>query len=135
MEKLISKAYEDGLSNASLDKLLDIITLPSELDQASLGVLVKNMYPADKVTDSIIVKVVGSLGHGRNKCSFAIQALFLKWLIMVYEVLEHPEILSQLYGVLFNLLDTMAIRFAFFDFLPGPISDKIQGHLSAICCL
>ncbi|RDW89489.1 hypothetical protein BP6252_01521 [Coleophoma cylindrospora] len=110
VEKLVSEAYETGLSNASVEKLIDIITLPNELDQASLGALVKNMYPADKVTDSIVIKVVTSFGHGRKKPSFAIQALLLKWLIMVYEVLEHPGVLSQLYGVLFNLLDTMAIR-------------------------
>ena len=30
---------------------------------------------------------------------------------MIYEVLEDANVLSQLYNVLFNLLDTIAIRY------------------------
>jgi centromere protein I len=58
-----------------------------------------------------VIKVVGSLGHGKAKASFAAQAALLKWLIMVYDFLENPRIFSRLYSILFNLLDTIAIRF------------------------
>jgi hypothetical protein len=34
---------------------------------------------------------------------------------MVYDVLENQRVLSRLYSVLFNLLDTIAIRYAPFD--------------------
>ncbi|PQE30791.1 Mis6 domain-containing protein [Rutstroemia sp. NJR-2017a WRK4] len=110
VDKLCSRAYDEGLSDASLDKLVDIITLPNELDQGSIGKLIKNLYPVDKVTDSIVIKVIGCLGHGQAKPSYASQAALLKWLIMVYDVLANQKILSQLYAVIFNLLDTIALR-------------------------
>lgn len=106
-----TKAYENGLSRDQLDQLVDIITLPNELDQASIGTIIRNLYPNTKVSDDSVVKVVGSLGHGQAKASFAAQAALIKWLVMVHDVLGNPQILSQLYGFLFNLLDTIAIRY------------------------
>lgn len=99
------------MSNASLEELVDIITLPNQLDQASIGKLIRNLYPVDKVPDSAVIKVVGSLGHGGAKPSYTSQAALLKWLIMVYDVLENQRVLSRLYNVLFNLLDTIALRY------------------------
>lgn len=108
--KTCAKAYEDGLSTASLERLVDIITLPNELDQASINSLIKNLYPATKIPSAIAIKVVAGLGHGRTKPSYSSQAALLKWLVMVYNVLENPRVLSQLYSVIFNLIDTAAIR-------------------------
>ncbi|KAI9049486.1 hypothetical protein LZ554_006517 [Drepanopeziza brunnea f. sp. 'monogermtubi'] len=110
INKICSKAYSDGLPSRPLEQLVDIITRPNQLDQSSLGSLVRNLYPASRVTDSIVVKVVGSLGHGRMKPSYSTQAALLKWLIMVYDVLENQRLLSKLYSVLFNLIDTSALR-------------------------
>lgn len=90
---------------------MDIITRPNEVDQSSLGNLIRNLYPATRVPDIIAIKVVGSLGHGRVKPSYSAQAALLKWLIMVYDVLENQKVLSQLYSVLFNLLDASALRY------------------------
>lgn len=111
LDKVTTRAYEEGLTEDLLDELVDIITLPNELDQASVAIVIKNLYPASKVSDDVVVKVVGSLGHGKAKVAFPAQAALLKWLVMVYDVLENPRILSQLYSLLFNLLDTIAIRF------------------------
>lgn len=111
VDRLCSRAYEEGLSNASLEKLIDIITLPNELDQGSIGTLIKNLYPTGKVSDAIIIKVVGSLGHGSAKPAYAAQAALLKWIILVFDVLENQKILSQIYAVLFNLLDAIALRY------------------------
>jgi centromere protein I len=73
--------------------------------------LIRNFYPAGKVPDTTVIRVVGSLGHGRAKPKYTAQAALLRWLIMVYDVLENPKVLSQLYAILFNLLDTIAIRY------------------------
>ncbi|KAG0648352.1 Sim4 complex subunit mis6 [Hyphodiscus hymeniophilus] len=108
--KLCLIAYEDGLSSAALEDIIDIITLSNHLDQASTGSLIKNLYPVGKVQDSVVFKVVGSLGHGKAKPSFTVQAALLKWLVMTYDILDHQRVLSKLYSVLFNLLDTIAIR-------------------------
>ncbi|CAL3965976.1 unnamed protein product [Diplocarpon coronariae] len=109
-EKVTAKAYSDGLSNATLDKLVDIITTPNELDQSSLGGLIRNLYPVTRVPDTIVVKVVASLGHGSAYPSYSAQAALLKWLVMVYDVLANQKILSQLYSLFFNLLDNTALR-------------------------
>jgi centromere protein I len=113
VDKVCLQANDEGLPNASLNKLVDIITLPNELDQASLATLIRNLYPASKVPDAIVIKVVGSLGHGHAKPSHAVQAALLRWLVLVYDVLENQRLLSQLYSTLFNLLDTIATRYAF----------------------
>ena len=120
MDRICAEAYSDGLPNTSLNRLIDIITLPNELDQSSVGNLIKNLYPASKVADTIVIKVVGSLGHGRAKPSFAAQGALLKWLVLVYDVLENQKLLSQLYAVMFNLLDTMAIRYDNPGYLENP---------------
>jgi centromere protein I len=111
-----SKAYEHGLVRDLLEEVVDIITLPNELDQASVATLIRNLYPTGRVSDDVVLKVVGSLGHGRGKAAFPTQAALLKWLIMVYDILENQKILSQLYSQLFNLLDTIAIRFDIIEY-------------------
>ena len=111
MDDICSDAYEQGLSNASLEELIDAVVLPSQLDQASIGRLIRNLYPVGSVPDSAVIKVVASLGHGRAKPSYTAQAALLKWLIMVYDILEDQRVLSRLYSVLFNLLDTIAVRY------------------------
>jgi len=75
-----------------------------------VGSLIRNLYPARKVSDEIVLRVVGALGHGQHKPSLTLQSLLLRWLVMVYHLLEKTAILSRTYGVLFNLLDTAAIR-------------------------
>ncbi|KAI0381712.1 Mis6-domain-containing protein [Hypomontagnella monticulosa] len=110
VERLVSLAYDQGLLPDDLGQLIDLITIPSFLDQASLGNIVRNLYPATTVDDDLVVRVVGSLGHGKLKPSLAIQAALLKWLVMVHHVIDHQAILSRAYSVLFNLLDTAAIR-------------------------
>ena len=111
IDRVASRAYADGLSVVSLEQVVDIITRPNELDQSSLGALIRSLYPATRVPDNIVVKIVGSLGHGRMKPSFSVQAALLKWLVMIHAVLENQKIMSQLYSVLFNLLDTSVLRY------------------------
>jgi len=110
VDRVCTEAYQTGLQTYSLDRLIDVITLPNEVDQGSLGNLIKNLYPAGKVLDTIVLKVVGSLGHGRAKPTYSTQAALIKWLIMVYDILDDHMVLSRLYSTLFNLLDTIAIR-------------------------
>ncbi|KAI1391110.1 Mis6-domain-containing protein [Hypoxylon trugodes] len=110
VEKLTSLSYERGLLPDDLDQLIDLVTTPSFLDQASLGNIVRNLYPASAVNVDLVVKVIGCLGHGKLKPSLAIQGALLRWLILIYHVIDNQSILSRSYSVLFNLLDTAAIR-------------------------
>ncbi|KAI0023509.1 Mis6-domain-containing protein [Xylariomycetidae sp. FL0641] len=110
VETLTSLSYDQGLLPPDLAQLIDMITAPNFLDQASLASIVKNLYPATSVDGDVIVKVVGCFGHGKLKSSLTIQALLLKWLVMIHHLLKDQGTLSRAYSVLFNLLDTAAIR-------------------------
>lgn len=113
VERFTSLAFDRGVPPDAFDDLVDLVTAPSHLDQASLAALVRNLYPVGKVSDEVALKVVGCLGHGQLKPSLAIQGLLLRWLVLVYHFLDNQTVLSQTYGVLFNLLDTAAIRSAY----------------------
>lgn len=108
-----SLAYEQGIVPAALDRLVDLVTTPNYLDQASLGAVIRNLYPAERPSPDVALRVVSALGHGALKASLTLQAALLKWLVMVYHVLETPAVLAQAYSVLFNLLDTAAIRYVY----------------------
>ncbi|KAK2777730.1 mis6 domain-containing protein [Colletotrichum kahawae] len=110
VDKVASSAYENGLLPEPLNELIDLLTRPSYLDQGSLNALLKSLYPSTKLSDDVVWRVVGCLGHGELKPSLNLQSNLLKWLIMAYHVIENPAVLSQAYAVLFNLLDTAAIR-------------------------
>lgn len=111
VEKLAGLLYDHGLLPDDLGQLIELVTIPSFLDQASLGNIVRNLYPATPVNDDVVVRVVGCLGHGKLKPSLAIQGALLKWLVMIYHIIDNQAVLSSTYSVLFNLLDTAAIRF------------------------
>jgi centromere protein I len=132
VDRICSRAYENGLDNTTLEKFVDLLTQPNELDQGTLGNLIRNLYPASKIPDSIIIKVVGSLGHGRAKTSHATQVAFLKWLVMVYDVLENQKILSRFYGVLFNLLDTLSIRYILFPYSRRKTDNLQASNMSCV---
>jgi centromere protein I len=108
--QLTSFAYDKGVLPAPLNELIDLITIPSHLDQASLASIARNLYPATRLSSEIVLRVVGCLGHGKLKPSLPMQAALLRWLVMVYHILDDTSILSKSYAVLFNLLDTSAIR-------------------------
>ncbi|KAI0490780.1 Mis6-domain-containing protein [Xylaria cf. heliscus] len=110
VEQLTSLAYDQGLLPVDLNELIDLVTTPNFLDQASLAAIVRNLYPATSVSGDLIIKVIGCLGHGKLKPSLTIQAALLKWLIMVQHVTENRTCFLQAYPVLFNLLDTAALR-------------------------
>ncbi|KAK4451880.1 centromere protein I [Podospora aff. communis PSN243] len=110
VEDAASILFDRGALPEELARIVDLLAIRNHLDQSSLGSLVRNLYPARKVSDGVALSVVGALGHGQHKPSLALQSLLLRWLVMVYHLLEKTAILSQAYGVLFNLLDTAAIR-------------------------
>ncbi|RYP50741.1 hypothetical protein DL768_003801 [Monosporascus sp. mg162] len=110
VEALNSLSYDEGVLPAELNDLIDLVTTPNHLDQASLASIVRNLYPASTVSNDVVIKVVGSIGHGRSKPSLAIQGALLRWLVMIYHIIQSQGALARGYSVLFSLLDTAAIR-------------------------
>ncbi|KAL1623840.1 hypothetical protein SLS54_004303 [Diplodia seriata] len=110
VDAVCSHAYQQGLSRDHLASIVALVTRRNHLDQTSATNLIKNLYPAGRVPSDVVITIVGALGHGQAKPSAATQAALLKWAIAVVDALEDATILSKLYGVLFNLLDTMSLR-------------------------
>ena len=104
-------AYQNGLPLHALNKVLGLVRYPSHLDQPSINALLEHLYPNGLVPSDQIYSVVSSVGEGRHKPSSSTQLLLLRWVILVYDVLEDRKVISNLYGVLFNMLDMISIRY------------------------
>lgn len=103
-------ANQHGLATQDLRSLLDLAILPSSLNQASRGLIIKSLYPACRVPSDMVYKIASSLGHGAHKPLASVQFALLRWLIMAHCAFEDASALSALYSVFFNLLGRMDIR-------------------------
>lgn len=110
MQEIAEHAYTSGLGDDELQRILNIITVKSYLDQTSATTLIKNLYPISKVLSQAISAVIGAFGMSKSKPSAATQTLLVKWLASITDVLADPTILSSFYGVLFDLLDMITLR-------------------------
>lgn len=110
IDHISEHAFENGLTASQLELIADVVTRKNTLDQKSNTALVRALYPAEPVPDGAVYKAVACLGQGFNRPSPTVQIGMLRWLVMVYHVLARPAILSQLYGVLFNMLDNIGLR-------------------------
>jgi len=111
VDTICNHAFQFGLDSSSFDVLLDIVTCRNYLDQTTTTTLIKNLFPARLVTSKHVLSVVGSFGQGQGKPSPSTQLALVKWLHMIYDFAEDPSVFSQLYGVLFNLLDMITLRY------------------------
>ncbi|KAH8716832.1 VTC domain-containing protein [Phaeosphaeriaceae sp. PMI808] len=103
-------AFDDGLDPDALRDVVQLVSVKTNLDQTSVTTLVKNLYPSRRVPVGVVVTVVGALGLGKGKPSPSTQDSLVKWLTTVHEIIEDPNVLSRLYGVLFGMLDMISIR-------------------------
>ncbi|TGZ84040.1 Mis6-domain-containing protein [Ascodesmis nigricans] len=111
VDRITQNAEIRGLLPDVLEILVDTVTtMPCYIDQPSATRIIKGLIPRKKVQDTIAIKIIGCLGNGPRKPSSAIQVALLRWLVMVYDVLENPGTLSRMYSILFNLLDMMSLR-------------------------
>ena len=110
LDTISTYAENHGLSKSTLQKLVDVVKRPLSLDQKGQNAIIKSLYPASNVSSDLVCTVIGCLGHGSRKASVSSQQLLLRWILMVADYLEQPSHLSNIYSVLFNLLDMMSIR-------------------------
>jgi centromere protein I len=90
--------------------VLRLVTVRSELDQSSVTSLLRNLFPRDKVGSDAVLLAVGALGPGTGRPAAVTQAGLVRWVGAVQGVMEEPEFLVRVYGVLFNLLDMASLR-------------------------
>ncbi|KAJ5438931.1 uncharacterized protein N7458_009929 [Penicillium daleae] len=107
---IASDAYENGIPQDALGRLLKVLTAKNNLDQGTITPLIKNLYPQERIASKHVTQVVCCLGPSKSKPSPATQALLVRWLIMTYDLLEDRTHLGKLYAVLFNHLDMISLR-------------------------
>ncbi|KAF9701195.1 hypothetical protein EKO04_000378 [Ascochyta lentis] len=110
IDTICRHAFADGLDEDALETVVHIAARKTELDQTSVTTLIKNLYPAQRVSGHVIITIVAALGQGKGKPSPGTQDSLVKWLILVHEIIDDASVLSRLYGVLFGMLDTISIR-------------------------
>ncbi|KAF2627046.1 Mis6-domain-containing protein [Macroventuria anomochaeta] len=103
-------AFAYGLDEDALDAVVHIAARKTQLDQTSVTTLIKNLYPAQRVSGDVIVTIVAALGQGKGKPSPGTQDSLVKWLALIHVIIEDASVLSRLYGVLFAMLDMISIR-------------------------
>ncbi|UPX18545.1 Phosphate metabolism transcription protein [Ascochyta rabiei] len=110
VDTICRHAFADGLDEDALETVVHIAARKTELDQTSVTTLVKNLYPAQRVSGHVIITIVAALGQGKGKPAPGTQDSLVRWLILVHEIIDDASVLSRLYGVLFGMLDTISIR-------------------------
>ncbi|KAJ5280095.1 Centromere protein Cenp-I [Penicillium angulare] len=107
---IASDAYENGIPQDALGRLLKILTTKTNLDQGTTTTLINNLYSAERVISKHVTQVVCCLGPSKSKPTPATQSLLVRWLILTYEHFEDKSHLGKLYAVLFNHLDMISLR-------------------------
>ncbi|KAJ5887666.1 Centromere protein Cenp-I [Penicillium taxi] len=107
---IASVAYENGIPQNMLGRILKILTVKNNLDQGTITILIKNLYPQERVASEHVNHIVCCLGPSKFKPSPATQALLVRWLILAYDLLQDRTHLGKLYAVLFNHLDMISLR-------------------------
>ncbi|XP_008936516.1 PREDICTED: centromere protein I [Merops nubicus] len=96
-----SIALQRGLPPEGFDVLLNV-ALSGKLADTVNTRLLKSLIPASEIPESCVVSAVSWLCVG--KCSGNIQLLFVRWLITMFDFIDHKEKLHALYGFFFSFL-------------------------------
>ena len=112
VDEISEHAFQFGLANEELQRVASLVANDNHLDQSSITTLIKNLYPAERVPSHVVITFVSSLGRGKHKPAASSQAALVRWLSLVQDVLQDSNVLSRLYGVLFDLLDMITLRTA-----------------------
>uniref|UniRef100_A0A8C9G4Q6 Centromere protein I n=1 Tax=Pavo cristatus TaxID=9049 RepID=A0A8C9G4Q6_PAVCR len=94
--------FVKSLPPEGFDVLLDV-ALSGKLADTVNTRLLKSLIPASAIPESSIVSSVSWFCV--SKCSSNIQLLFLRWLITMFDFIDHKEGVHALYGIFFSFLN------------------------------
>ncbi|XP_010713315.1 centromere protein I [Meleagris gallopavo] len=97
-----SIALKRGLPPEGFDVLLDV-ALSGKLADTVNTRLLKSLIPASAIPESSVVSSVSWFCV--SKCSNNIQLLYLRWLITMFDFIDHKERIHALYGIFFSFLN------------------------------
>ncbi|CAG8706165.1 12887_t:CDS:10 [Dentiscutata erythropus] len=94
-DELETLAQRYGLEDTQIAELLEFI-LKGKLDDSDVRKLIKLLVPRKKVSEMSAIKIFGNLGNRNMK--YSIQALLLRWVVLVYGFIEDHSKIYRLYG-------------------------------------
>ncbi|XP_032745335.1 centromere protein I-like [Rattus rattus] len=100
-------AWNNGLAPEAIDILLNV-ALSGKFGNALSTRILKCMIPETHVSEDSVVKAVSWLCVG--KCSGNTKVLFYRWLVAMFDFIDHKKQINSLYGFFFVSLqdDTLA---------------------------
>ncbi|KAG0260978.1 hypothetical protein DFQ27_003256 [Actinomortierella ambigua] len=105
IEELGERCSKFGLLPDALETALDVV-LSKKLDDTTAKKLVKLLLPRAHVPEDCAIKIMGCLG----RYSRGVEAVLLRWLIIVYDYLDGRTKFVKLYGVAFHYLSYETLR-------------------------
>uniref|UniRef100_A0A9L0T581 Centromere protein I n=1 Tax=Equus caballus TaxID=9796 RepID=A0A9L0T581_HORSE len=99
-------AWKNGLAPEGIDVLLNV-ALSGKFGSAVSTQILKCMIPATLISEDSVVKAVSWLCVGR--CSGNTKVLFYRWLVAMFDFIDHKEQINLLYGFFFASLQDDAL--------------------------
>uniref|UniRef100_A0A671DRI4 Centromere protein I n=1 Tax=Rhinolophus ferrumequinum TaxID=59479 RepID=A0A671DRI4_RHIFE len=94
-------AWKNGLAPEEIDVLLNV-ALSGKFGSAVNSRILKCMIPATLISEDSVVKAVSWLCVG--KCYSNTKVLFYRWLVAMFDFIDHKEKINLLYGFFFASL-------------------------------
>ncbi|EPQ09989.1 Centromere protein I [Myotis brandtii] len=103
-----SVAWKNGLAPEEIDILLNV-ALSGKFGSAVNSRILRCMIPATLISEDSVVKAVSWLCVG--KCCGSTKVLFYRWLVAMFDFIDHKENINLLYGFFFASLQDDALVF------------------------
>lgn len=99
-------AWKNGLAPEEIDVLLNV-ALSGKFGSAVNTRILKCMIPTTLISEDSVVKAVSWLCVG--KCSGSTKVLFYRWLVAMFDFIDHKDQINLLYGFFFASLQDDAL--------------------------
>ncbi|XP_043425518.1 centromere protein I [Prionailurus bengalensis] len=99
-------AWKSGLAPEGIDILLNV-ALSGKFGNVVNTRILKCMIPTTLISEDSVVKAVSWLCVG--KCSGSTKVLFYRWLVAMFDFIDHKEQINLLYGFFFASLEDDAL--------------------------
>lgn len=73
VKNLCIVAEKYGLDQESIDKGISLMCRNHHIDQSNTISIIHSMIPIAKVSQKTVIRILGSLGHGKTKASLFVQ--------------------------------------------------------------
>ncbi|XP_050998453.1 centromere protein I [Acomys russatus] len=106
MKTVENVAWKNGLAPEAIDVLLNV-ALSGKFGNAINTRMLKCMIPETHISEDSVVKAVSWLCVG--KCSDNTKVLFYRWLVAMFDFIDHKKQINLLYGFFFASLQDDAL--------------------------